>query len=190
MMRLPEADPAQSPALEEAYAGFRSTRGIVSNVMRSFGHAPAGLKLIATLGRYCRYETDLTELQKELVILITGRGVDYAWHHHAPLGMQAGLTTAQLDALREGRTPEGLGETEAALCDYVLAYSSLKGVPDAVFARLAARLTPRQVTDVNIISGYFLMIAASIIGMQVQLDPPQVLDAAAGFHQSSRAGKG
>jgi 4-carboxymuconolactone decarboxylase len=189
-MRLPQADPAQSPELEAAYAGFRSTRGIVSNIMRSFGHAPAGLNLIATLGRYCRYETDLTELQKELVILITGRGVDYAWHHHAPLGVQAGLTEAQLEALREGRTPEGLGETEKALCEYVRAYASLKGVPDPVFARLAGRLTPRQMTDVNIISGYFLMIASSIIGMQVQIDPPQVLDAAAGFHQSSRGGTG
>ena len=51
-MRLPDADPAQSPELEAAYAAFRSTRGIVSNVMRSFGHAPAGLSAIAELGRY------------------------------------------------------------------------------------------------------------------------------------------
>ncbi len=188
-MRLPEADPAQSPELEAAYAAFRGTRGIVSNVMRSFGHAPAGLAAIAELGRYCRYETGLTELQKELVILITGRGVAYAWHHHAPLGRQAGLTEEQLAAMRDGRTPEGLSETDTALCDYVAAYASLKGVPQPVFARLSALMTPRQITDVNIISGYYLCIAASVVAMEVQPDPPRVLEAAVGFHQG-RTGEG
>ena len=188
-MRLPEADPAQSPELESAYAAFRGTRGIVSNVMKAFGHAPSGLAAIAELGRYCRYATDLTELQKELVILITGRGVAYAWHHHAPLALQAGLTEKQLGALREGKRPEGLGDADAAICDYVAAYASLKGVPEPVFARLASLLTPRQVTDINIISGYYLCIASTIIAMEVQPDPPQVLEAATGFHREAGRGR-
>ena len=40
-MRLPDADAAQSPELDAVYAKFRGTRGIVSNVIKSFGHAPA-----------------------------------------------------------------------------------------------------------------------------------------------------
>ena len=187
-MRLPEADPAQSPELQAAYDAFRSTRGIVSNVMKSFGHAPQGMAAISELGRYCRYGTALTEMQKELTILITGRGIAYAWYHHVPLGLQAGLTEAQLDAVREGRTPDGLGETEAALCDYVFAYASLKGVPQPVFARLAGLLTPRQLTDVNITAGYYLCVASSIIAMEVQPDPPQVRDAGTSFHEAAGAG--
>ena len=187
-MRLPDADPTASPELAAAFAEFRRTRGIVSNVMKSFAHAPKGLGALVDLGSYVRYGTELTELQKELVILITGRGVAYAWHHHAPLGVQAGLSETQLDALREGRTPAGLSETDSAICDYVFAYASLKGVPDAVFARLAAQLTPRQITDVNITSGYYLCIASSIIAMQVQPDPPKVLEAGVSFHAESRGG--
>jgi 4-carboxymuconolactone decarboxylase len=182
-MRLPEADPAASPELDAAYAKFRGTRGIVSNVMKSFGHAPAGLSAIVDLGAYCRYGTDLTELQRELVILITGRGVAYAWHHHAPLGLAAGLTEAQLDALRAGAVPDGLAEAEAALCDYVFHYAALKGVPDTVFARMQASFSPRQLTDVNIIAGYYLCIASSVIAMQVQPEPATVRDAGVIFHQ-------
>ena len=188
-MRLPEADPAQSPELEAAYAAFRDTRGVVSNVMKSFGHAPAGLSAIVELGSYCRFGSDLTELQKELVILITGRGVAYAWHHHEPLGRQAGLTEAQLEALCAGRVPEGLSEVDTAICDYVLAYSSLKGVPEPVFARLTALLAPRQITDINIISGYYLCIASSVIAMEVRPDPTPVRDAATGFHQNAGRGR-
>jgi 4-carboxymuconolactone decarboxylase len=187
-MRLPEADPAASPALAAAFAAFRRTRGIVSNIMKSFAHAPEGLSAIVELGRYCRYGTDLTELQKELVILITGRGIDYAWHHHAPLGRQAGLSEAQLDALRAGGRPEGLSETDAALCDYVFAYAALKGVPQPLFDRIAALLTPRQITDINIIAGYYLCIASSIIGMEVQPDPPALRDAGTAFHSAGERG--
>ncbi|MGG5823073.1 carboxymuconolactone decarboxylase family protein [Falsiroseomonas sp. HW251] len=185
-MRLPDADAAQSPELDAVYAKFRGTRGIVSNVIKSFGHAPAGLSVIVDLGTYCRYGTQLSELQRELVILITGRGVAYAWHHHAPLGLAAGLTPAQLEALREGRVPDGLAEAEAALCDYVLAYAALKGVPQPVFARLLACFTPRQVTDVNIIAGYYLCIASSIIAMEVQPEAAAVRDAGVSFHQQPK----
>jgi 4-carboxymuconolactone decarboxylase len=187
-MRLPDADPAASPELAAAFAEFQRTRGIVSNVMKSFAHAPKGLGALVDLGSYVRYGTELTELQKELVILITGRGVAYAWHHHAPLGLKAGLSEAQLEALREGRTPEGLAETDSAICDYAYAYASLKGVPDAIYARLAKLLTPRQITDINITSGYYLCIASSIIAMQVQPDPPMVLEAGVSFHAESRGG--
>jgi 4-carboxymuconolactone decarboxylase len=182
-MRLKEADPAASPELEAAYAKFRGSRGIVSNVMKSFGHAPAGLSAIIDLGGYCRYGTALTELHRELVILITGRGVDYAWHHHAPLGLAAGLSEAQLEALRAGRVPEDLGDAEAALCDYVLAYAALKGVKQPVFARMEAHFTPRQITDVNIIAGYYLGIAASVIAMEVQPEPAEIRDSGVSFHQ-------
>ena len=181
-MRLPDADPAQSPELAAALGKFQQSRGIVSNVMKSFAHAPAGLAAIVELGGYCRYGTALTELQKELVILLTGRGVAYAWHHHAPLGLKAGLSEVQLEALREGQVPDGLSEAESALCDYVLAYAALKGVPQPVFDRLAALFTPRQVTDINIIAGYYLCIAASIIGMEVQPEPAALRDAGTSFH--------
>lgn len=185
-MRLPDADPAASPELEAAFAEFRRTRGIVSNVMKSFAHAPAGLRAIVELGSYCRYGTALSELQKELVILITGRGVPYAWGHHAPLGLQAGLTQTQLDAIRAGTVPQDLAPEDAAIADYVLAYTALKGVPEAVFKRLAGLVSPRQITDINIIAGYYLCIAASIIAMEVQPDPPRTLQEAASFHQGAQ----
>ena len=183
-MRLPDADPQKSPELAAAFAEFQRTRGIVSNVMRSFAHAPQGLAAIVELGSYCRYHTDLSELRKELVILITGRGVDYAWAHHAPLGLKAGLSEAQLDAIRAGQVPQGLSGADTALAAYVFAYAALRGVPDQVFGALAAHFSPRQVTDINITSGYYLMIASSIIAMQVEPDPAHVRAAGVQFQEA------
>lgn len=187
-MRLPDADPAASPELQAAFTQFQRSRGIVSNVMKSFAHAPAGLKAIVELGSYCRYGTALSEMQKELVILITGRGVAYAWSHHAPLGLQAGLTQAQLDAIQASTTPQGLSGADTALCDYVFAYTNLGGVPETVFDAVMAHLTPRQLTDVNIIAGYYLCIASSVIAMEVQPDLPKVMQDATSFHRTAERG--
>jgi 4-carboxymuconolactone decarboxylase len=180
-MLLPEADPAETPELATAFEDFRRTRGIVSNVMKSFAHAPAGLSAIVELGGYCRYGTDLSDLQREMVILITGRGVDYAWHHHGPIALKAGLEQGQLDEMKAGRIPPRLDPAETVLAEYVLAYSALKGVPAELFARVSQHFTPRQITDVNITSGYYLCLASSIIGMGVEPDAPQVLQAGAAF---------
>lgn len=185
-MRLPEADPAASPELARAFAEFRRTRGIVSNVMRAFAHAPAGLAALAELGRYCRYDTALSELEKELVILVTGRGVDYAWRHHAPLGRKAGLTEAQLEAIRAGTVPGDLAPAHRALAEYVLAFAALRGVPEPVFAALRAHYAPRQITDVNLIAGYYLAIAATVIALEVEPDPPEAIAEGAAFHARGR----
>jgi 4-carboxymuconolactone decarboxylase len=186
-VRLPEADPAASPELERAFAEFRRTRGFVSNIMRAYAHAPAGLAALAELGRYCRYDTALSELQKELAILITGRGVAYAWHHHAPLGLKAGLSEAQLDAVRRGEVPEGLSAADGALAAYAFAVAALRGVPEPVFAGMREHFTPRQITDVNLIVGYYLAIAATVIACEVEPDPPDEVAAGTAFHAKGAA---
>ncbi|MCX7371306.1 MAG: carboxymuconolactone decarboxylase family protein [Alphaproteobacteria bacterium] len=174
-MRLPPADPAADPELAEALARFQASRGIVSNVMRSYGHAPRGLSLLAEIGAYCRYGTALSELERELVILTVARGVAYAWHHHRPIAAQLGLSEAQLDALWDGQVPAGLDAAQAALVRYVMAYATLRGVPAAEFEAVCAHYTPRQVTDMNVTAGYFLCIASNVIAMEVALDPPRVI---------------
>jgi len=144
--------------------------------MRSYAHAPRGLSRISDLGGYCRYETELTELQRELVILTVGHGVAYAWHHHRPIARNLGLSEAQLDSLRAGTVPEGLGPADTALVEYVMAYAALRGVQQSIFDALRAHFSPRQITDVNITAGYYLCIASNVIAMEVALDPPRVVE--------------
>ena len=57
---------------------------------------PGGAWQYAALGHFGRYGTALTELQRELVIVTTVRGVDYGWTHHGGLARALGVTDAQL----------------------------------------------------------------------------------------------
>src|SRR6478672_3110225 len=106
MARLPPLDEDADPELASVFAEIAGSRGWVSNVMRALAHAPEGLRRFASLGDYARYRSGLSDRQREIVILITGRNVGYAWTHHAPLGRQAGLSDSEVDAIGAGRVPD------------------------------------------------------------------------------------
>jgi 4-carboxymuconolactone decarboxylase len=175
MPQLPDAlehGPAETKAVFRKVA---ASRGFVSNLLRSLGHAPEGLNRFMSLGHYARYGTELTEMQRELVVCIIGRNIAYAWAHHAPMAIQAGLSEAQMAELKSGRTPSGLAEPERALCDFAFGFSALKGVPPDAWSALKRHFTPRQCTDVALLAAYFLAAGSLIIGMELEIEPPEVL---------------
>ena len=175
MAWLPEPDPKQAPEITETFARVQKSRGWVSNLMRSLAHAPDGLHQYSALGHYCRYGTALNEIQRELVICIVGRHIHYAWTHHGGLALQIGITQAQLDAIKQDRTPVDLSEADRALCDYVLAFTSFKGIPEAARAAIRKNFSPRQITDIGLLAAYYLAAGAMIIAHDVQVESPEVL---------------
>jgi 4-carboxymuconolactone decarboxylase len=173
---LPPPD-ANAPELAAVLAEIQGSRGIVSNVMHALTHAPEGLRRFAWLGDYARYGSSLSERVRELVILLTGRSVPYAWAHHAPIGRQAGLSDAELAAIRAGEIPETFTTADAALARFTLALGPGKPVPEALFAELRLHFSPRQITDVVLIAAFFTMTATIIGAMEVELEEGHVLQA-------------
>jgi len=176
MVRLPPVDEHSNPELAAVFAEIAGSRGWVSNVMRALAHAPEGLRRFAHLGDYARYHTTLTDRQREIVILLTGRGVDYARIHHAPLGRQAGLSEAELEAIGVGRVPDSFRGQDAALAQLILEVTSGKAVSAASFAAAEHELSPRQITDAVLTSAFYTMIAMVIGTMEVALEPADQLD--------------
>jgi alkylhydroperoxidase family enzyme len=175
MPQLPDAlehGPAEARAVFEKVA---ASRGFVSNLLRSLGHAPEALSRFMSLGHYARYGTELNEMQRELVICIIGRNIAYAWAHHAPMAVQAGLSEAQMAEIKAGRTPADLPEAEGALCDFAFAQGGFQGVPDAAWAALRRHFSPRQCTDIAVLAAYFTAAGSLILAMQLELEPPEVL---------------
>ena len=174
-MLLPPADPATDPALSAMFDRVTVSRGWVSNAMQAFAHAPEGLGVFSAVGHYGRYGTALTEVQRELVIMMVGRGIPYAWGHHAPLGLQAGITQAQVNEIRNGRVPETLAEADRALCAYVLSFLAGRGTGPETAGPLLAHFSPRQVTDITLLAAYYLALGTSILALGVELEPPEIL---------------
>ena len=127
------------------------------------------------LGHYARYDTELTEAQKELVICTTVRNVSYGWEHHAPLAKQCGVTDGQLALLKAGEVPPDLPSNDQALCRFTFEFSSFKGVRQETATELLRYFTERQIVDMALISAFYLSAGALIIGFDVELEGPEAL---------------
>jgi 4-carboxymuconolactone decarboxylase len=175
MAKLREVDLKTNPEIAEAFKRLEASRGWISNLMRSIAHAPEGLQRYQALGHYARYDTELTEAQKELVVCATVRNVSYGWEHHAPLAKQCGVTDGQLALLKEGEIPPDLPPGDQALCRFTFEFSSFKGVRQETATELLRHFTERQIVDMALISAFYLSAGALIIGFDVELEGPDAL---------------
>jgi 4-carboxymuconolactone decarboxylase len=175
MKLIPPDRNLESPESRAVLDRVAASRGWVSNALRSLAAAPEGLRVFSAFGHYGRYGTELTEPQRELVILITGRSVPYAVAHHTPLGLQAGLTQAQIDTVLAGHTPGDLDAADGVLCDYVFAFLGGQGVATELAAALNWHFTPRQVTDISLLAGYYLALGTMLLAFGVEVEPPDIL---------------
>ena len=168
-------DETEDPELEETFHQIATSRGYVSNLMRTIAHAPGGLRPFAAFGEYCRYGTELTEKQRELAILVVMRDVAYGWQHHAPLGIAAGLTDEQLRLIREGRAPRDLDPPELTLCEFAFEISGWRRPPPRIEEAVHDFFTPRQIVDFALLTSYYMAVAAMAIILDVSLEEPEVL---------------
>ncbi|MEO7729243.1 MAG: carboxymuconolactone decarboxylase family protein [Burkholderiales bacterium] len=175
MSRLPAITEKSSPAVAEVFAEIMATRGFVSNALSAIGHAPEGLRHLARLGAYTKYQTDLPERLRELCILCAARGVAYAWTHHSALAMQVGIPQAAVDDIGAGRVPAALPPAEQAIARFILEAFSPQSVSAATFAELARHFTPRQTTDIGLSATYYLALGTMVRAFGVEMEAPAVL---------------
>ena len=64
--------------------------------MQTLALAPQGLAAFAALSSYTQCGSHLTEMQRQLAIIIAVRDVHYGWVHHEPLARAVGVTDEQL----------------------------------------------------------------------------------------------
>ena len=175
MSRMTPADAASDPVLAEAYEQITRTRGYVSNILASLSHAPEGLTRFAALGEYVRYEVKVPGRTRELVILGIARGIEYGWVHHYPHAVKAGVTEAELSELKAGSLAKTLSAAERAAIRYGQEFANLGNVSDAVFAELRAHFSERQITDLTLVSAYFVALGSIMNAFQVELEPQSML---------------
>ena len=189
MSRLPPVDEKKDPEIAAVFAEITASRGYVSNAFRSMAHAPEALRRFASVGDYARYHTRLSGRQREIVIITTARGTPYALAHHGPLGIQVGLTRAEVDSLAAGVVPPTFGPADAALVNYVVEFTSGKPVAETTFQALRAVMSPREITDVSVTSAFFAALAMIITTMRVELEPEEGLRLEADWQRKKSTGK-
>lgn len=171
MQRIKPADPTENAQLAAAYERITKTRGYVSNILMSLSHAPQGLERFAAFGEYVRYGADLPGRARELAILAIAAGNQYAWSHHHPHAIKAGVTQHELDALEAHEFAGSLSDSEKAAIRYVREFAKGGNVADETFGELRKHYSERQITDLTLLAGYFMALGATVTAFKVELEP-------------------
>jgi len=148
-----------SPDQLETFDHIAASRGTMIRPFAAMLHRPEIARATADLGAVIRYQSTLTDHDRELVICVTAieRDCVFEWHSHSPIARSAGVSDTTLGSVRD--QDEIDDEDDAALVEFVRELTRSGGVSDSIFEQLRARLGDAGVVELAAIIGYYTMMA-------------------------------
>ncbi len=132
-------------------------------------------------GPFLRFGTSILAEQKlpadlrELAILRVARlsRAEYEWVQHVPIGQAAGLSQAHIDALEADDVKAPcFDDRELAVLRFTDDVVANVGSSDVSHADVAAFLSDREVVELVIAIGFYMLVARIMECAQIDLDPP------------------
>jgi alkylhydroperoxidase family enzyme len=170
MAKLPYVD------LEAASQSVREVFEILParlNIFRMMAHAETNFRPLLRLGTSILGEQKLSGQLRELAILQVAHQspAKYEWIQHVPIGKAVGLSDEQIVALERGKIDAGCFDAEQRA---VLAFARelVSGVrpSNATFAAVQERLSSREIVELILAVGYYMMLARLMETTELDLD--------------------
>ncbi|WP_326950557.1 carboxymuconolactone decarboxylase family protein [Amycolatopsis sp. NBC_00348] len=179
MSRLPhltpdDLDPEQRALYDEITGGPRAAgpqrfslkddEGRLAGPFNAMLVAPPAGQALQALGAAIRYETTLSDRVRELAILaVAARWASaFEQHAHEPHALAAGLTGAQVEAVRAGAIPDLADETERAALRFVSALLREEDVDDVTYAEVVPIIGNRMAVELTTLVGYYATLALQL----------------------------
>jgi 4-carboxymuconolactone decarboxylase len=166
--RIPYPDAAGSPPeVREALARLPSL-----NIFRMLSHAETAVRPFLRFGGAILGALQLDPKLRELAILAVARDAQarYEWVQHAEIGRLVGLRDDQIAALERGETANAFDEIERAVLAFTSAVLAGPTVDDATFDALARLLSPREIVELLLTIGDYLMLARVMTVLELEVD--------------------
>lgn len=174
-----EQDPEQRGLYDSITGGPRATgqqhfplttaSGGLTGPFNAFLLSPKVGAALEQLGAAVRYQTSISDRTRELAILAVAAHTDssFEWSAHEGVGRAAGLTDAEIEAVRWGQVPDLCDPIERAAAHLVKAL--LEGdVGDTDWDRWAAPLGSAVVFELSTLVGYYSTLALQMRVFRVE----------------------
>ncbi|MFA1547510.1 carboxymuconolactone decarboxylase family protein [Actinomadura chokoriensis] len=167
--RVPRFDPLPEDEWDEVLQAVAATTGPL-NVFTTLARHPELFRAWIGFGSMLLLKGTLGARDRELAILRTAhlRSCDYEWDHHRGLGRDAGLTEAEIAALRLDLDGHDWGDDDhmvLAAADELHASGTLS---DATWTELATRFGERELIELVMLIGHYHMVAFTLNALRVQ----------------------
>jgi alkylhydroperoxidase family enzyme len=186
MARIPYID------LDKAPASTREVFEILPaklNIFRMMAHAETNFRPLLRLGTTILGQQELGGKLRELAILQVAHQspAKYEWIQHVPIGKIVGITDEQIAALERGDLDDACFDSEErAVLAFARELVSDVRPNDATFAAIQEHLSAREIVELILAVGYYMMLARLMETTGIDLE-----EAAGGkvFEQAQRGGK-
>ena len=159
-VRMIEEREDASPSQLEAFDHIAASRG--GQMIRPFAamiHRPQIARAAADLGAVIRFESTLSDHDREVVICTTAieRDCPFEWESHTPIARSAGVSEATIQSIENGQDVED--SDNAVLVDFTRELCRTGKVGNVVFERAWSRLGEEGTVELAAIIGYYTMLA-------------------------------
>jgi alkylhydroperoxidase family enzyme len=177
--RLPPLKDEELSAEQEAVVAQFRGNGDDRGIVRTFARHPALLRAYNVWASHTfSSENTLTKRESEIITMRTvwRCKAGYQWSRHVPMGLQAGLTDREIEALKKPVDQGGWTERDAVLISCVDALNADCFIPDELWEVLTAHFSEQQCIDAIFLCGRYVMAAMFLNTAGTPIDPDVVLD--------------
>jgi alkylhydroperoxidase family enzyme len=172
MARIPYVDPERaSEPVREALERIPPL-----NIFRMLANADSVFRPFLRFGDTLLSGLELNGLVRELAILRVARltpHAEYEWVQHVPIARAVGGSDEQIAALeRDDIDADCFDAAQRATLRFTTEVVRDARACDETFAELAALLPPRQIVELLLVIGQYMMLARVMATLELELDEP------------------
>jgi 4-carboxymuconolactone decarboxylase len=139
----------------------------------ALSRSPQLMLMAARMGTYMRFGSALPRAVSEFAILLISRRwtQQYEWYVHAADAKTTGLSDAIVQAVADGRRPEGMTEEQEIVYEFSTELHDNHSVTDRTYARAVATFGEQGMMDLVGVNGYYSMISMVLNVARTPLPP-------------------
>jgi 4-carboxymuconolactone decarboxylase len=156
-------------AFDAIAASRKGVRGPFAVLM----HSPELAKRTAEVGAYIRFESTLSDTDRELATLVAAQEFEcaYEWAAHSRIAREQGLRVEAIEAIASGAELDAFTAEEATIVRFVREIARTHRVTDEAFEAVRARLGDQGAVELAAAAGYYAMLSFALNALEVV--PPE-----------------
>jgi len=174
MARVSYIDEKDHPELSAEIAKIKGARGSLLNIYKLLLHSPTvAMTWFEHIGAI-RWKTKLPPRLREIAIVRFAQVMNYAYalNQHVPsIAVADGVSLVECEALKDWRASGMFSESERAALAYVDAMIAGPDVPDDVFAAVRRHYGEREVVELTVLVGTYVMHNRVFSALKADIEP-------------------
>ena len=144
---------------------------------RLLANSPQAARKFGQLGQWIRYECSIDPRQREIAILTVGylARSPYEYSHHTKIGMDFGVTEADINALAAyldgGTDGSHFSAQDLAIIDAAHELTDKPELSDANYARLSDFLSSENLVDLTVTIAFYACVVRVLGAFQMDVEP-------------------